>query len=437
MLLRRTDEQRGAHVQVAAFGIAAFASQSESGVDEGWLQCSSAVVAGPVSLLPRSRRRSRSSRPRDVWFLPAAYNPETAAGYTNTFTPPTAPLDPQCPQGLAGTPGSDPANKVLNQALNTPQSFSVGGTVHYIYSDNPHGAANRFQIQDCEVVYPPQFFQASDFDPQTGVLINTSFTKADLSQNGTMIDGATLSGISDPEGNIYFSWTVQPVPVGSWICNFARDIATDHGGTGNRKVTPTCFQVASQQPVANIYLGYADSYRSPGASSEPINPSPWQGSPGVIFVGCNMNSPTTCPTASDGTPLYDAGAIRIDNVSSSTITVTGASVTEGGCTLDPWGSLDESVPSGETLILTQTGGTPPCGNTAVVGDYNFDTSEYPVQTCSQDNVIPQVSLTINGTTTTYADTNQVLNTGGSDRGDGSCPNYANETEDWTFLASLG
>lgn len=365
--------------------------------------------------------------------FPRAFNPETAAGYTNTFTPPTSPLDPECPQGIAGTPGSDPATKILNQALNTPGSFAVGGTVHYTYSDNPHGAAFRFEIQDCEVVYPPQFFQASDFDPQTGVLTNPSFTKAELSQNGTMIDGATLSGISDPEGNIYFSWTVQPAQPGSWICNFARDIATDHGGSGNRKVTPTCFQVVSQQPVANIYLGYADSFReTPGA----INPSPWQGSSNVIFVGCNMNSPTTCPTDSSGTPLYDAGAIRIDNVSTSPITVNGASVTEGSCTLDPWGTLDETVPAGDTLILTQTGGTPPCGNNAVVGQYNFDTSEYPTQTCTQDGVIPQVSITINGTTTTYEDTNQVLNTGGYDKGDGSCPTYTNETEDWTPLATV-
>ena len=102
--------------------------------------------------------------------FPRAFHPETAAGFTNTFKPPTTVLSPMCPNGIVGTPGSDPATKVLNTALNTPSSFLVGGTVHYTYSDNPHGSPFGFTIQDCEVVYPPNFFKASDFNPTTGVL---------------------------------------------------------------------------------------------------------------------------------------------------------------------------------------------------------------------------------------------------------------------------
>jgi hypothetical protein len=176
--------------------------------------------------------------------LPMAYSPETASGFTNTFTPPTNTLNPNCPNGIAGTPGSDPASLALNAALETSASASVGGTVHYVYADDAHGSAFGFTIQVCQVVYPHSFFTSSDFDPTTGVLVNGSFSKQDLSSNGTEIDGASLSGISNPTGDIYFTWTVQQVAPGSWVCSFARDVDSNHGGGGNRKVTPVCIEVS-------------------------------------------------------------------------------------------------------------------------------------------------------------------------------------------------
>ena len=178
--------------------------------------------------------------------FPQAFNPETAAGFTNTFTPPTHSLAPRCPQAIAATPGSDPAEIHLNGALNTAGSFVVGGKIHYVYSDNPHGAAFNFTIQTCQVAYPAGFFTASDFDPVTGVLTNPAFSKQDLVKNGTPVDGASLDGISVAQGNIYFSWTVQPTSAGTWVCNFARDIRANHGGGGNRKARPSCFQVAKE-----------------------------------------------------------------------------------------------------------------------------------------------------------------------------------------------
>ena len=220
--------------------------------------------------------------------LPRAYHPETIPGFTNTFTPAPAVLSPKCPQSIVDTPGSFPATKTLNSSLNTASSFYVGGKVHYIYHDNPHGSAFNFTIQDCEVAYPTNFFTASDFNRMTGVLTNPTFTKQMLDKNGTEVDGAALSGISNPEGLIYFSWTVQPEPVGTWMCNFARDIRASHGGSGNRKAIPTCFQVTSP-PIT--FLGYTDSFRStPGPTTPTLsggmnNP---HGVP-VTFVGCGAS----------------------------------------------------------------------------------------------------------------------------------------------------
>lgn len=81
--------------------------------------------------------------------FPKAFNAESAPGFTNTFTGPVGDLMPACPQAIAGTPGSEPATKVLNDALNTPASFAPGGTVHYIYDDNPHtnGGTANFTIR--------------------------------------------------------------------------------------------------------------------------------------------------------------------------------------------------------------------------------------------------------------------------------------------------
>ena len=103
--------------------------------------------------------------------------------------------------------------------------------------------------------------------------------------------------------------------------------------------------------------------------------------------------------------------------------MTGASVQIGTCSYNPWPGLNISIPAGGSLVLTQTGGPNPCGTT-VVGNYNFDGSEsfFPLtgyvdgsgKPCTPDGVIPVVTLTLNGSTTTINDTGQILNTGGID-----------------------
>lgn len=390
--------------------------------------------------------------------FPRTFVAETTSPYNqNTFTS-NDPLTPACPQALAGTPGSDPATKVLNTALNTPASFQPGGTVHYTYTDNPHpnpGTSN-FTIQDCEVVYPSTFFSASDFDPTTGVLIG-SFTKAQLIAGGTPIDGASLSGIRSPADQIYFGWQdnspANGVTVGSWVCNFARDIANNHGGDGNRKVSPTCFQVQPTQPVVNpantpvIYFGYADNYRGEVGAIPGGLPTPWEGSPNVIFVGCNVH-PGVCPvdTLTTGTPavIYDAGAVRIDNVSTTQSivvspgnTISTNEVVIGGCVWNPWAGLGPwTIPPLGTLILTQTGGPAPMCGGAVSGagiatnsNWNLDTSEASTS-CVPSGVFPVVNLTINGVASQLVDNQQIMNTQGVDRGNPAC-GAANEATNWT------
>ena len=160
----------------------------------------------------------------------------------------------------------------------------------------------------------------------------------------------------------------------------------------------------------SVSAGYADGVETIPSSL----PSPWQGAAGVDFVGCNYFTPGLCP---GGGTAYDAGALMLANDTKQAMTVTNASVTIGKCTLNPWPGLSVIVNPGDKLILTQTGGAIPCG-LRVGPDDNFDTSELITTpgACTNDGLIPEFQVTVNGTGLTYRDTHQILNTGGEDRG---------------------
>jgi hypothetical protein len=66
-----------------------------------------------------------------------------------------------------------------------------------------------------------------------------------------------------------------------------------------------------------------------------------------------------------------------------------------------------------------------------LGGVQLRTSESNLdKACSNDNLIPVISLSINGTPVTVTDAGQVLNTGGSDEGVCSGPN---EAEGWVAV----
>jgi uncharacterized repeat protein (TIGR01451 family) len=189
-------------------------------------------------------------------------------------------------------------------------------------------------------------------------------------------------------------------------------------------------------PTLKIFFGYADGLRT-AANSTPG--SPWEGSPDTNFVGCPNDA---CP---NGKNVYDGGAVLIENNSAKSLTLSSGFVTIGHCTFTPWGTgITIPAESGSTLgalAMTQTTkGIKPQGNQAgcplVTGptiNDNFDTSETDPVACSlqtqNDGLIPKVSLTINNQTFTLNDTNQVLNTGGRDRG---CGGNSSETTPWTL-----
>ena len=195
---------------------------------------------------------------------------------------------------------------------------------------------------------------------------------------------------------------------------------TDGYQAGNGRVT---IKYLSKAPV--VYAGYADGLRKRTVDA----PSPWEGSLGVIFKGCNFFHPDRCPTSKRGADRYDAGAIRIDNTTGATLTITKASVVIGSCTLDPWPVLKVTLPAGKQLILTQTGGTPPCH--LHERKLNFDTSDTArhEHRCTNDHLIPVLHVSIDGAAESFYDRSRILNTGGADPGAQACGHH-NEAHPW-------
>jgi RHS repeat-associated protein len=155
----------------------------------------------------------------------------------------------------------------------------------------------------------------------------------------------------------------------------------------------------------NVFVGYADDLRA-GASF----PNPWQGSPGVLFIGSRG-------------PGWDTGAIRLDNTSDVPLHVDNVNVDMqyGGIHYNLWGNFD--VPAHQSAILAQTSGN------------NFDSSDPGYLGCGQqvsptDPRIPKINVTIGGQTASYLDTAHILDTFGYDL---AC--RANESLQWRPVGS--
>lgn len=169
-----------------------------------------------------------------------------------------------------------------------------------------------------------------------------------------------------------------------------------------------------------VSVGYAEDKETntPDPAAFPI---PWAGSPDTTFLGNSVPGQSACGAL----PLcYDTGAIRFDNPTATTVTVSRvdvdihSSISGGKYFANLWGSF--AVPAGQSVILAAN---PPANDPSYD---DFDTSGYPPNICSPVTVAPQVLVTIGGTTTTLLDTTHVLDTDGIDRG--YC--HQNESIQW-------
>ena len=190
---------------------------------------------------------------------------------------------------------------------------------------------------------------------------------------------------------------------------------TQSGGSPLRSLVLRTESLSPTAPTApTVYVGYADDLRLPNNEFHYF-PYPWGGSPGVAF-----DSP--CGTSCS----WDGGAVRIDNTTDEPIVVSDLVYD-----VPPANPYQSAFTPGGTSI------TIPVGSTLVIAD-NQDTSDFNgVGNCTPDGYIPTISMDIDGTTETYTDSTQVLNTGGFDVG--VCePIYKNnESAQWTRVGGPG
>jgi hypothetical protein len=178
---------------------------------------------------------------------------------------------------------------------------------------------------------------------------------------------------------------------------------------------------ASASSNLKVSAGYADNLQTVGARTNGASfPNPWKGGSNINFKGVGDK--------------FDAGAIRIENPSSSEVTIDQVTVDIAPRHYDLWG-FGLKVPANGSLILTQTElgtGNPP--------QPNFDSSEpngaVPAggAAAQGSNVVPVIHVKISGNTTDFRDTAKILNTSGTDKGD--LPGAPNESHQWQLIGTL-
>jgi len=151
---------------------------------------------------------------------------------------------------------------------------------------------------------------------------------------------------------------------------------------------------ASGAPFA-VFTGYGE-----GAPGSPNFPSPWSGSSNTIFYG-------------GGSSPYDAAGVRIQNTSTSNVTIDSIEIDDGshGYIFMP----GVSASPGENVIWAQ-----------------YDLSSY--ETCNYDSTLPGVKVQSGGVVYLYTDSNQILNSAGVNPD--SCSG-GDESQPWQTLTLNG
>jgi hypothetical protein len=176
----------------------------------------------------------------------------------------------------------------------------------------------------------------------------------------------------------------------------------------------------SASSAVTVYVGYADTVRADAQNF----PTPWDGSPNTTFAGCSGQPPCT----------FDAGAVRVVNDSAGAVTVNAVAIHLDTCTYTGWPAA--LLQPGADLIVTQlssgvaAGCTGPVPATMDLSDVGPGGGSY-TGVCTPDGLQAQVDVTVDGATTSYVDSGQVLNTGGVDGG--VC--RGNESIQWTLIGS--
>ena len=189
---------------------------------------------------------------------------------------------------------------------------------------------------------------------------------------------------------------------------------TDSAGLASTASSTVTVTFTSSPPIG-VFAGYYDTHHD---SHLQPKPDPWKGSLNALFVGKSDTS----------TGGWDTSAVRIDNTGSGALSGVGVTVDIGSNHYALWAT--QSIPAGQSLILAQT------------AFENFDGSDTSPAGCfgcdpnlcitAVVKTIPVIHVTVNGVTTNYQDSRQILNTQGADKA--GCPDTGgtrnDESEAW-------
>jgi PKD repeat protein len=189
------------------------------------------------------------------------------------------------------------------------------------------------------------------------------------------------------------------------------------GNTSAQVTTSVSVSAATSSGIA-VYAGYYDTHHS--GHTQP-KPSPWGSSLLTVFVGK--------PDTSSGG--WDASAVRVDNLSGVTMNSVVVTVDIGSSHFSLWGT--HTLMPGQSLVLTQTAFENFDGSDKnKAGCYSCDPN---LCTTARYTTVPVVHVTVDGKTTVYNDTAQVLNTRGADSA--GCPYTGTRNDESTNWRLLG
>ncbi len=255
----------------------------------------------------------------------------------------------------------------------------------------------------------------------------------------TLPAGASLAGsrsddgLPNPPATVTCGWTTASGPAQAVFANPASPSTTaTFTASGTYRVRLTCsdsllsaFDEAqiTVNPTGGggganvaVYAGYYDTHHPAHLMPKP---NPWQGASNTVFVGA--------PNSASGG--WDSSAVRVDNLTSSTLTGVTVTVDIGSSRFALWGQ--QSIPAGGSLVLAQTGSGKFDGSDRnSAGCWDCAAS---LCTTAISSTIPVVHVTVGGTTINVPDSGQLLNTRGVNSA--GCPFYghgirSDESESW-------
>ena len=354
-------------------------------------------------------------------FTTSTRNVSTRARTTNAIT--WAP--DSWTTGGAGVAQKTPELKSIVQEIVSQGGWAPGNAIAFIVTGTGHRTAEPFQ-SGSNTIWPLLHIEYTGGTPPPN---NAPVAVLNVTATG-LTANASAAGSTDtdafPIASYTLAWgdgtanTTVNAPTQTASHNYAAAgtytvtlTAKDTGNLTSAPVTKS-ITVSSGGGTGGLPLAVWASYYSTHHSYNPQpKPTPWMGSPNVVFVG-TPDSPS-----SGG---WDSAGIRFDNLSSSPITMT-VTCQVGSKTFALWGT--RTLPANGTLILAQT------------GFENFDGSDTNPAGCYDCNpnlcltavqsTVPVVNVTINGVTTKYYDPQQTINTNGVDYA--GCPKTAGRNDE--------